>query len=741
MSDEYFSPDSFSGIKHGPIKFGSKQGAVNYVIPEADTEHFSISCNNEQTAYIITDLDGVSTTVVDSQELDRGCSSPLELASFIADKFHEPKFIFGFDPSVLDRPDMWRLHSMGVKVQLDGVTKTHGARKGKPASGVKDVNINLLRGEFVGIYGESGSGKTTLIELLLGFWPPDEGVIMLDGCPPLEQQSVLGYLPQELGLPKNLSCRDVLQLAATDRGVSLDSDSPFKETLLDYVLDLSHFDRAQLDKRVGNLSGGQYRRLCLATVLLKPGLGLLIADEPTRGLDPINEREVMTALRRVSRTGVTVIIISHSVECCSYFDRVLILRRPAPGQPSCIAFDGKWDEKRICLQGACPRLKELLLHGSRIESLGYLMDPVSADGMPNALRTDVRLPQLQPSDKPAKTIDPPSSWKQFVAWTRASLTLHWHQRGGIWTVLAMSLACVLFMQLGCGQANGADDLALLFAITAPWLSATFATITGCKLLRYYAFESLTGLNPLAFVAGLFVSLLPVVFLIGLVFFGGMLIQLKKESMFHIIPEATRLWIVRHAVSPDAELPAPTSSVVIRPLDKLAALHDKLYPHPIEAPSYRKGVYGRAVMRIGWVFPCLCAAGAAIGLLAACLLRSERSGITFCVVIFMTFMVFSRAMIHEHGFMAPLTEISSFLHSPEPQKLLDSELELIVPIIGSFFSFGRYAFNLLAYYPDDNFWLVVECVYFGIVIVCSVLGGAFLLKDRNLVRRMLNRATS
>ena len=754
MNRDYFGEAFFKGLKAEPeLRFGSQQGnQINGVISDADPEHFAIG--NRDGQWMIRDLPGDSKTMLDSSALDMNQpatphSLPFDMAAFISDDVERPRFVFGFDPQV---PDMWRLRTMGFTVKLEHLGKVHVSKRTGAVSGIEHITTTIQGGEFVGIYGESGAGKTTLVELLLGINEPDGGSVLVEDCEPRLVRSHLGYLPQELDLPRQLTCREVLELAAANRGVSLDDKTPYGKTLGDYVIDLSRFDREQFDNAVGNLSGGQYRRLCLACVLCKPELRLLIADEPTRGLDPLNEREVIAALRRISRSGTTVIVVTHSAECCDYFDRVLILRRPGANEPARLAFAAKWLEPRDAeqwndpryghLKAVCPRLKSLIEAGNRIESLGFIMRPTSAKSMPEPVVLNLRLPQLPAAEREAGISNRRPAGGVWT-WFTSCLLMHLRQARSIAAILALSVLSVCFMHLGC-EHREADKLLLLFGIIAPWLSATYAAIYVNSLLRFHAFEASAGMRTTPFVLGVACSLIPVALLIGLPFAIGARWAPEKRAVLDsllIRNQPFSGFAKEHLLDRRYEPQTPAmSSFVFRPMEVIVEKQLGLFPGVSPRAELNEATFARANWRPLWGLPLLCVFGVTIGVFAGCRFRRERTAITFCVVVFMTFLVLSRALIDGQSLaacMAPLFELPA-LYAADQLRLDGHDAPQAIAALGSFISYGRYAFNLLCFVPDKYEWMVCEA---GVLVVCGlVLLGCtvFILSSERGVWRQLTR---
>ena len=192
---------------------------------------------------------------------------------------------------------------------------------------LENICFSVNSGEFVGILGPSGCGKSSLIERIanLADWTQGRIDLGLDekGGPILakEHSFEIAYVPQDAhkGLHENLTVWQELDCHMRLRTSASPTDANRKSGAL-AVLGLS----SERDKRVGDLSGGQKRRLAFALALLqRPKLVLL--DEPTSGLDPAAEASLMKHLEKLSRQGCTVICSTHMLANLDKFSHVLIL--------------------------------------------------------------------------------------------------------------------------------------------------------------------------------------------------------------------------------------------------------------------------------------------------------------------------------------------------------------------------------------------------------------------------------
>jgi ABC-2 type transport system ATP-binding protein len=148
---------------------------------------------------------------------------------------------------------------------------------------VEDVSLDVAPGEVLGIAGPNGAGKSTLIAMLLGFLPPDEGEVRIDGLAPraFVQREGIAYLPELMTLPLTWRTDDALDRMATLAGIPAAARPAARERVIE-AMDIGEHRR----KRLKALSKGNLQRVGLAQALLAQRR-VAVFDEPTHGLDPV----------------------------------------------------------------------------------------------------------------------------------------------------------------------------------------------------------------------------------------------------------------------------------------------------------------------------------------------------------------------------------------------------------------------------------------------------------------------
>ncbi|MFT4700822.1 MAG: lipopolysaccharide export system ATP-binding protein [Yoonia sp.] len=191
---------------------------------------------------------------------------------------------------------------------------------------IRDVSIDLGRGEVVALLGPNGSGKTTCFYSIAGLVTPEGGKVILDGRDvttlPMYRRAKLGigYLPQEMSIFRGLSVEDnikaILEIAVPDKKKRRDR---LEELLSEFSIE--HLRRAPALA----LSGGERRRTEIARCLAA-GPKYVLLDEPFAGVDPIAVSEIRLLVSDLKNRGIGVLITDHNVqETLQIVDRAYIL--------------------------------------------------------------------------------------------------------------------------------------------------------------------------------------------------------------------------------------------------------------------------------------------------------------------------------------------------------------------------------------------------------------------------------
>lgn len=219
-----------------------------------------------------------------------------------------------------------------MSIILDHVNYIYEAGTAMEHAALKDVNLVIQEGQFIGLIGHTGSGKSTLVQLLNGLLVPTSGNIYYNGADIHESGYNKKELRSKVGLvfqyPEHQLfeidvfsdvCFGPKNLGLDKKEVELRAYAALKQV----GLEDEYFYQSPFD-----LSGGQKRRVAIAGVLaMKPEV--LILDEPTAGLDPKGRDEILDQIKKLqAETKITVILVSHSMDdVAKYVDRIIVMNR------------------------------------------------------------------------------------------------------------------------------------------------------------------------------------------------------------------------------------------------------------------------------------------------------------------------------------------------------------------------------------------------------------------------------
>lgn len=200
---------------------------------------------------------------------------------------------------------------------------------GNRVQALSDVNFKVERGEYVAIMGESGSGKTTLLNILAALDRPTSGDVILNGrsLNSIKDKQIsgfrrdnLGFVFQEFNLLDNFSLRDNIYLPMVLAGRRV----PEMEAAISPIANMLGISDI-LEKYPYEVSGGQKQRAAVARALIT-NPQLVLADEPTGALDSRATEQLLELFSRVSRSGQTILMVTHSVRAASHASRVFFIR-------------------------------------------------------------------------------------------------------------------------------------------------------------------------------------------------------------------------------------------------------------------------------------------------------------------------------------------------------------------------------------------------------------------------------
>lgn len=214
-------------------------------------------------------------------------------------------------------------------IRIDNVWKKYDMGKADPLVVLKEINLEVHRGEFLAITGPSGSGKSTMVNIVGALDKPSWGAVYLkkENISHMSESSLaflrgktIGFIFQQFNLLPTLSAIQNVMLPMEMTDISED-EAKKRATSLLTTLGLG--DR--IHHKPNELSGGQQQRVAIARSLSN-NPEVIIADEPTGNLDSKTGRFVMDFLGKLNKEGKTIILITHDLNLVKYAKRVIHIR-------------------------------------------------------------------------------------------------------------------------------------------------------------------------------------------------------------------------------------------------------------------------------------------------------------------------------------------------------------------------------------------------------------------------------
>ena len=267
-----------------------------------------------------------------------------------------------------------------MPIILDHVNYVYGSDTALAVHALKDINLVIPDGQFIGLIGHTSSGKSTLVQHLNGLIKPTGGNIYFNGEDIHAQDYDKKKLRSKVGLVFQYPEHQLFEIdvfsdvcfGPKNLGLSRQEAELRAYAALKQVgLEDEYFYQSPFD-----LSGGQKRRVAIAGVLaMKPEV--LVLDEPTAGLDPKGRDEILDQIAKLKEeTGITVILVSHSMEdVAKYVERIIVMNQGS------VMYD---DMPREVFQ----HNKELEKVGLAAPQVTYIMQALCDNGMP--VRTDAK---------------------------------------------------------------------------------------------------------------------------------------------------------------------------------------------------------------------------------------------------------------------------------------------------------------------------------------------------------------
>ena len=217
-----------------------------------------------------------------------------------------------------------------MSIILDHVSHIYEEGMAMEHAALKDINLVIPDGQFIGLIGHTGSGKSTLVQHLNGLLAPTSGNVYYNGADIHEKDFDKKQLRSKVGLVFQYPEHQLFEIdvfsdvcfGPKNLGLPQEEiEARAKEALQSVGLSEEFYKQSPFE-----LSGGQKRRVAIAGVLaMKPQI--LILDEPTAGLDPQGRTEILELIKEMQiKTGMTILLVSHSMDdVAEYVDRIIVM--------------------------------------------------------------------------------------------------------------------------------------------------------------------------------------------------------------------------------------------------------------------------------------------------------------------------------------------------------------------------------------------------------------------------------
>lgn len=216
-------------------------------------------------------------------------------------------------------------------LETKDLSKIYGGKgKGISVKALDSFNMDIKKGEFVGVMGPSGSGKTTLLNILATIDSPSSGKVLVDGKSPhslnenelaLFRRNKLGFIFQDFNLLDTLSIKQNIILPLVLENLKKDEINKRVEDIAK-TLNIEEI----LNKRTYEVSGGQQQRTACARALIN-NPSIILADEPTGNLDSKASYDLMSSLEKINKEReATIVMVTHDAFAASFCNRIIMIK-------------------------------------------------------------------------------------------------------------------------------------------------------------------------------------------------------------------------------------------------------------------------------------------------------------------------------------------------------------------------------------------------------------------------------
>ncbi len=209
---------------------------------------------------------------------------------------------------------------MHTAISINNISKTYAGKQ--PVVALRDINLQISKGELFGLIGPDGAGKTSLFRILTTLLLADKGtatvedIDVVDGFRKIRNK--IGYMPGRFSLYQDLTIEENLKFFADVFNTTIEANY---HIIKDIYIQIEPFK----DRKAGKLSGGMKQKLALCCALIhKPDV--LFLDEPTTGVDPVSRKEFWQILKQLKSQDITIMVSTPYMDEASLCDRIALIQ-------------------------------------------------------------------------------------------------------------------------------------------------------------------------------------------------------------------------------------------------------------------------------------------------------------------------------------------------------------------------------------------------------------------------------
>lgn len=304
-------------LKKQPVITIGRDESCDIYLKHVSVSKFHAKIVWEEDAYYLYDTNSTNGVSVNGVQVDKKCRLQEKDLIIITNS----KLIF------TSRKISYKCNMSGISVDAIDIVKTVASKEG-PKNITNHVSLNIKPSEFVAIIGGSGAGKTTFMNCISGYNRATEGQVLVNGEDLYNNyevlKSIIGYVPQQDIVYDNITLRSMLDYSAKLR-MPKDTTTQERKQRVQEVIDMVELTGRE-ETMIKSLSGGQKKRASIAVELLSDP-NLFFLDEPSSGLDPGTERNLMKTLKHMASGGKTIILVTHNTLNLHLCDKIIFLGR------------------------------------------------------------------------------------------------------------------------------------------------------------------------------------------------------------------------------------------------------------------------------------------------------------------------------------------------------------------------------------------------------------------------------